>query len=244
MQSRAYVSQLVALAARTRSPLRLAVALRAQYPDWGARASFTALGLRGMLDHLGWPLDTSLADRFERFAMDLAALHPEPLWSLRREQVRHVRNAIERPRSLRLRAWRTAAGTDAALAALLVESANLGLTLADVRALVDAEHSLPRSSLTHLSDVRERDVVEHLRAWRDALLDLDVRQYVDLLERSDRDYHPDVLRAATLRDVAALGRASIPSPEQRLEASLAELADHESEADAVLAPIRSGALQA
>lgn len=244
MQSRAYVTQLMALAARTRNPLRLAVALRAQYPDWGDRASFTALGLRGMLDHLGWPLDASLVDRFERFAMELAALHPEPLWSLRREQVRHLRSAIERPRSLLLRGRSEGVGTDAALAVLLVESANLGLTLADVRALVDAEHRLPRSSLTHLNDVGDSGVVEHLRAWRATLPDLDVRQYVDLLERSDRDYHPDVLRAATLRDLAALGRASIPSPERRLEASLAELADHDSDADGAHAPRRSGALQA
>ena len=244
MQSRAYVTQLVALAARTRSPLRLAVALRAQYPDWGARASFTALGLRSMLDHIGWPLDASLADRFERFAMELAALHPEPLWSLRREQVVHLRNAVERPRPLTLRGRRAGAGVDGALAALLIESANLGLTLADVRALVDAEHSLPRSGLTHLHDVADGVVVEHLRAWRTTLPDLDVRLYVDLLERADRDFHPDVLRAATLRDVAALGRASIPSPEQRLEASLAELADHDSDTDAAFAPLPSGALEA
>ena len=244
MESRAYVTRLLALAARIRDPLRLAVALRAQYPDWGARASFTALGLRGMLDHLGWPLDRSLVERFERFAMELAALHPEPLWSLRRDQVRHLRNAIERPRALLLRTRRASVGTDGALAVLLVESANLGLTLADVRALVDAEHSLPRSNLTRLNDVGDTGVVERLRAWRATLLDLDVRRYVDLLERSDRDYHPDVLRAATLRDLAALGRASIPSPERRLEASLAELADDDSDADGAHAPHRSGALQA
>jgi len=244
MESRAYVTHLLSLAARTRDPLRLASALRVQYPDWGDRASFTALGLRGMLDHLGWPLDASLVDRFERFAMELAALHPEPLWSLRREQVRQLRNAIERPRPLLLRVRDAGLGIDASLAALLVESANLGLTLADVRALVDAEHKLPRSSLTHLSDVGDSGVVEHLRAWRATLPDLDVRQYVDLLERSDRDYHPDVLRAATLRDLAALGRASIPSPEQRLEASLAELADHDSDTDAAFAPLPSGALEA
>ena len=244
MRSDALVTNLVRLAARLRDPLRLAVALRAQYPDWGARATFTAFGLRDLLDHLDWPLDGSLLERFEAYAHELAALHPEPLWALRREQIARLLRAIEQPRELTLR---RGSGTclDRDLDPMLVTCANRGYTLADVRALVDVELGLPRAGLVRACDVEEGPLLASLVAWRSRLGELDVRAYVDLLERADRDHHPDVLRAAALRDLAALGRASTPGPEQRLEASLAELAEHEAEADdPFVTALATGAMQA
>ncbi len=228
------VTHLVNLAARLRDPLRLAVALRAQYPDWGARASFTAYGLRNLLDHLGWELDATLPERYEAYAVELAALHPTPLWTLRREQFRRLFAAIEQPRPLVLRRSASAAGVDRELGALLVACANHGCTLADVRNLAALELGLPRAGLVRPHDLADEALPTALSPWRGRLGGLDVGAYVDLLEHDDREHHPDVMRAATLRDLAALGRATIPSPEQRLEASLAELAEPDDEPDEAL----------
>lgn len=244
MRSDSLVAHLVTLAARLRDPLRLAVALRAQHPDWGARATFTAFGLRDLLDHLDWPLDASLLERFEAYAHELAALHPEPLWTLRREQVAGLLSAIERPRPLTLRRG-GGAQLDRDLDPLLVACANCGYTLADVRNLIDVELGLPRAGLVRTCDVADGALPASLVPWRGPLRELDARGYVDLLERVDRDHHPDVLRAAALRDLAALGRASTPSPEQRLEASLAKLAENDTEADdRLVTPLTTGAMQA
>jgi len=243
----AYLASLLALAARRRDPLRLAMALRAQYPDWGARATHTAYSLRDLLDLLDWPLDLRLAERFEAFARELAPLHAEPLWTLRRRQVRQLIAVIERPQPLQLRAHAGAAGVDDGLAPLLITCANRGLTLADVRRLAGSDDALPHAGLIRpgdLADAAER--AAELGPWREALSDLEVRSYIDLVRRADRDHHPDVLRAAGLRDLAALARAAMPSAEQRLEASLAELMDGDDDDDGELAqqPRRPGALQA
>ena len=112
----------------------------------------------------------------------------------------------------------------------------------------------PRVAVVRARDLDDAgDLLATLRAWRATLLDLDVRRYIDLLRRPDRDHHPDVLRAAVLRDLAELARAAMPSAEQRLEASLAELMVEVSDDggdddanDAEQAPLtrRGGALQA
>ncbi len=250
-----YVTHLLALATRTRDPLRLAVALRVQHPEWGARATYTAYGLRDLLDHLGWPLDATLPQRFEAFAHELADAHPEPLWALRRSQVRQLLALIERPQPLTLRQRSGAPGVDAALAPLLVACADRGLTLADVRNALGIDLGLSRSGLVGGGGAAGADdaggpdgagitgLVAALAPWRREVCGLELGHYVHVLRRTDRDYHPDVLRAATLRDLAALGRASMPSPEQRLEASLAELVEHDDEDAYVPAP-RGGAMQA
>jgi hypothetical protein len=244
-----YVTHLLALATRTRDPLRLAVALRAQHPEWGARATYTAYGLRDLLDHLGWPLDATLPQRFEAFAHELADAHPEPLWALRRSQVRQLLALIERPQPLTLRQRGGAPAVDAALAPLLVACADRGLTLADVRHALGIELGLSRSGLVGGGGAAGADdaglvaLVAALAPWRGEVCGLALGHYVDVLRRADRDHHPDVLRAATLRDLAALGRASMPSPEQRLEASLAELVEHDDE-DAYVPMSRGGAMQA
>jgi hypothetical protein len=238
-----YVTHLLALATRTRDPLRLAVAFRAQHPEWGARATYTAYGLRDLLDHLGWPLDATLPRRFESFAQELADAHPEPLWALRRSQVRQLLALIERPQPFTLRQRGGAPGVDAALAPLLVACADRGLTLADVRHALGIELGLSRSGLVGAGDAGLTGLVEALAPWQAEVCGLELGRYVDVLRRSDRDHHPDVLRAATLRDLAALGRASMPSPEQRLEASLAELVEHDDD-DAFVSPPRGGAMQA
>ncbi len=257
-----YVTHLLALATRTRDPLRLAVALRVQHPEWGARATYTAYGVRDLLDHLGWPLDTTLPNRFEAFAQELADAHPEPLWALRRSQMRQLLSLIERPQPLTLRQRRGAPGVDGALAPLLVACADRGLTLADIRHALGIELGLSRSGLVGVGGAAGTDdsggpdvagpgvagltgLVAALAPWRAEVGGLELGHYVDVLRRSDREFHPDVLRAATLRDLAALGRASMPSPEQRLEASLAELVEHDDDdEDAFVVPARRGAMQA
>lgn len=243
MSSTPLVTHLLALAERTRDPLRLAVAFRAQHADWGARATYTAYGLRDVLDHLGWPLDAALARRFEAFAQELADAHPEPLWALRRRQVRELLALIERPEPRTLRARAGADGVDTTLAPLLVACAGRGLTLADVRHALGLELGLPRTGLVGPDDADAAALLQALAPWRGAVAGLALQCYVDVVRRADRDHHPDVLKAATLRDLAALGRASMPSPEQRLEASLAELVEHDDE-DPFPTPTRRGAMQA
>lgn len=241
-----YPTHLLRIAARMRDPLRLAMALRVQHDGWGAKATHVAYGLRDLLDLLDWPLDTLLAERFEAYAIDLAPLHAEPLWSLRRSQVRSVLELVERPRALRLRQRAGHPGVDPALAPLLLACVQRGLTLADARALVGRGDTLVTGTAPRAIEIAGAEaLVASLRPWRATLLELDVRRYVDLLHRDARDHHPDVLRAAVLRDLAALARAAMPSAEQRLEASLAELMhDDTDEAEAPLAAPRTNALQA
>lgn len=242
MSSSPLVTHLLALAERTRDPLRLALAFRAQHGDWGARATYTAFGLRDLLDHLGWPLDGMLAPRFEAFAQELADAHPEPLWTLRRRQVHELAALVERPDPRRLRARVGAEGIDTTLVPLLVACAGRGLTLADVRHALGLEVGLPRTGLVGLDDADAAVLLQALTPWRGAVAGLSLQHYVDAVRRADRDQHPDVLKAATLRDLAALGRASMPSAEQRLEASLAELVEHDDEP--FPAAKRGGAMQA
>jgi hypothetical protein len=246
MSDAAYPTRLLHLAERMRDPLRLAMALRVQNEGWGARATHVAFGLRDLLDLLDWPLDERLAERFEAYAVELAPLHAEPLWTLRRAQVRWLLALVERPRAVQLRQRAGHPGVDAGLAPLLLACAQRGLTLADVRVLAGGGDTLPGGALVRSADLDDDAVlIEELRPWRATLLHLDVRRYVDLLHRSARDHHPDVLRAAVLRDLAALARAAMPSAEQRLEASLAELMDDDAdEVDAPQVARRAGALQA
>lgn len=243
MSSTPLVTHLLALAERTRDPLRLALAFRAQHPDWRTRATYTAYGLRDVLDHLGWPLDGSLARRFETFAQELADAHPEPLWELRRQQVRALLVLIERPVPRTLRARAATDGVDATLAPLLVACAGRGLTLADVRHALGLELGLPRAGLLGPDDADAETLLRALAPWRGVVAGLALQRYVDVVRRADRDQHPDVLKAATLHDLAALGRASMPSLEQRLEASLAELVEHDDD-EALTAPTQRGAMQA
>lgn len=245
MKSRAsLVTNLLHLAARLRDPLRLAVALRAHDPDAGASATFTAYGLRDLLDHVDWRLDGELPERFAAYAQDLAALHPEPLWTLRRDQFRRLLVLVERPRPVGLRRSADAGTRDRQFVGLLVECANRGCTLSDLRNLSDAETGLPRAGLVRPRDLGDQDLPAALAPWRDALRELDAGDYIDLLEPDDRDLHPDTLRAATLRDLAALGRASRPSPERRLEASLADLAERDDESGQITGAVGSGRMEA
>lgn len=238
-----YLPHLVDLAAKRRDPLRLAMAFRVQYPDWGARATHTAYGLRDLLDLLDWPLGPELPERFEAFARELAGLHAEPLWTLRRRQVRQLIALLERPQPLRLQAHANPRGVDPGLAPVLVDAANLGLTLADVRRLAGSDDVRPYAALVRPVDVDDGAVRAALAPWSDALGALEVQRYVDLLRRGDRDFHPDVLRSAALRDVVALARAAMPSAERRLEASLAGLIEDEAD-EAPVVGRRGGALQA
>jgi hypothetical protein len=203
------VAHLVRHAIRTRDLTRLAMAFKAQKPEWGSQGTLVAIGLASALHFLDWELERA-TERFLEWREEAAATATPGMLSLRSTQYGELMNLVRRPRPLSLAA---AIDDPAAPAAMLLpELANRGLLWGDIAALAQ---SAPHDPLTLqiLPDL-EHDTrfSAHYREYHPELASATIEQYVACVASADLPHHPHTLYKAVNQHYTNLRRISAPPP--------------------------------
>lgn len=202
-----FVSWLVFHAQRERDLTRLAMAFKVQEPAWGSHATLVAAGLSSFVQAIDWDLPNVEA-RFRAWHESAKATHDPALLMLRVTQVKALADMVLRPRRV---ASAGAAAAHVALdedrtpaAPLLSRLVGRGLLYRDVQVLANEGVHSPVSArmLPHLS-VRDADLYRSRHA---ELRYVSAREYVEAIDETRRDRHPDVLLREVLEHWSILAR--------------------------------------
>lgn len=197
--------QLLRHAQRSREPVRLSMAFKAQNPEWGSQATLVAIGVTNYLHHVCWDL-SQVTLRFPDWLEEAQAFHAPHLMTLRTTQIHALSRMVDEPRRV---TFRPAPGNDDKQM-LMHLLASHGLLLSDVRQLLRHDSQHPDVRLWVPAIGRHPAAQDLWESHRQDLVSVSLDDYLSAVHPEDQDAHPNVLYATVLRHWKQLGKLSAP----------------------------------